>query len=167
MGPLHSVWDGPAVAIGHGRPGFASGGAGQPEAMDITPAALEAEFSLTTAATRLDFLSRRDSGATSINTVVDEDDDWGLLRAGDTSLDVNESLELLALGEVVARKAHDEQLVGLRAALRGGAGWEEIAVALDRTPAEAWDTYHELVEQTLTGETAAAARELAGARPSA
>lgn len=133
--------------------------------MDITPALLEDEFSLPTAATRLDFLSRRDSGDTALNTVVDEDDDWGAIRASVTSLDVHESLEMLALGEVIARKAHNCQLVGLRAALRGGAGWDQIAVAMDRTPAQAYDTYVELVARGLTGNDASAARELAGSRP--
>ncbi len=100
--------------------------------MSITPGALEEEFSLSTAVTRLDFLSRRDSGATTLNTVSEpDDDDWSALRGGDTSLDVSESLELLALGEVVSRKAHDSQLVGFRAALRNGATWEQIAAALD------------------------------------
>ena len=103
--------------------------------MHITPEALEREFSLTTAATRLDFLSRRDSGATTLNTVADADpDDWSSFRDAETTLDVPESLELLALGEVIARKAHDSQLVGFRAALRGGAGWEQIAAALDVAP---------------------------------
>lgn len=52
------------------------------------------------------------------------------------------------------------------AALREGAGWERIAAALDRTPAEAWDAYLALVEeQGGDGDAAAAARELAGARP--
>ena len=139
--------------------------------MSITPGALEEEFSLTTAVTRLDFLSRRDSGATTLNTVSEpDDDDWGALRRGDTSLDVSESLELLALGEVVSRKAHDSQLVGFRAALRGGATWEQIAAALDVSPAEAWAAYHRLIERqeqahTLDPQAAAAARELAGARP--
>ena len=132
--------------------------------MDITPAALEGEFSLSTAATRLDFLSRRDNGDTAVNVVVEEDDDWGALRGG-TSLDLAEALELLALGEVVARKAHDGRLVGLRAALRSGADWEQIAAALDRTPAEAWDTYAALVADGLAGTEAEAARELAGSRP--
>ena len=132
--------------------------------MDITPAGLEDEFSLSTAATRLDFLSRRDNGDAALNVVV-EDDDWGALRSGGTSLDVSEALELLALGEVVARKAHSSQLVGLRAALRGGAEWEQIAAALDRTPAEAWDAYAALVSDGLTGTDADTARELAGARP--
>ena len=38
--------------------------------MRITPEALEGEFSLTTAATRLDFLSRRDDGSTTLDTEV-------------------------------------------------------------------------------------------------
>ncbi|SFP53523.1 hypothetical protein SAMN05660464_3482 [Geodermatophilus dictyosporus] len=139
--------------------------------MEITPKALEQEFSLQTAATRLDFLSRRDSGSTSLNTARDRaDDDWSSLLADDTSLDVPESLELLALGEVIARKAHDSQLTGFRAALRGGAGWEQIAAALDVTPAQAWTRFQEAVEQqersaALTPGEAASARELAGARP--
>ena len=134
--------------------------------MDITPAALETEFSLSTAVTRLDFLSRRDNGDAALNTVADHDDDhWGPIRDTGTSLDTAEALELLALGEVIARKAHDSRLVGLRAALRGGASWEQIARALDRTPAQAWKTYLELVDTGLQGADADAARELAGGRP--
>jgi hypothetical protein len=134
--------------------------------MHITPEALGAEFSLPTAATRLDFLSRRDDGGAALNTVTEVDeDDWSAIANAGTSLDVHESLELLALGEVVSRKAHHSRLTGMRAALRGGAGWEEISAALGVTPAQAWDTYQEL----LAGEdaaTAASARELAGTRPS-
>jgi len=134
--------------------------------MSITPEALEAEFSLPTAATRLDFLSRRDSGDTALNTVRDtNEDDWSSFRAADTSLDTYEALEMLALGEVVSRKAHDSQLIGLRAALRGGAGWEEIAEALGVTPDEAWDAFAQAVTERLDPDAAAAARELAGTRP--
>ena len=139
--------------------------------MDITPEALEQEFSLTTAVTRLDFLSRRDSGATTLNTVQDVDtDDWTSFKAATTSLDVPESLELLALSEVVARKARDSQLTGFRAALRGGASWEQIAAALDVGPEEAWTRYHQLIERqersrVLDADAAEAARELAGTRP--
>ena len=135
--------------------------------MNLTPDALEAEFSLTTAATRLDFLSRRDSGDTVLNTVHDEDEDgWGSIRATDTSLDVDESLELLALGEVISRKAHDSQLVGIRAALRGGATWEQIAQALGVSPQQAWDGFHDSIARKLDAGAADSARELAGARPS-
>ena len=139
--------------------------------MDITPEALEQEFSLTTAVTRLDFLSRRDSGATTLNTVQDVDtDDWTSFKAATTSLDVPESLELLALTEVVARKARESQLTGFRAALRGGASWEQIAAALDVRPEEAWTRYHQLIERqersrVLDADAAEAARELAGTRP--
>ncbi len=134
--------------------------------MSITPDVLETEFSLTTAATRLDFLSRRDNGDTALNSVRDDDDNWSTFRVAATSLDVHESLELLALGEVVSRKAHDSRLVGIRAALRGGASWEQIAAALDVTPSEAWDAFHESISRQLDDDAATAARELAGSRPS-
>jgi hypothetical protein len=135
--------------------------------MSITPETLEAEFSLPTAATRLDFLSRRDSGSTELNTVRDAaEDDWATsLKDIDTSLDTYEALELLALGEVVARKAHDSQLIGIRAALRGGADWEQIGTALGMTPDEAYDAFQDAIARQLDSDAAAAARELAGSRP--
>ena len=135
--------------------------------MSITPEALGAEFSLPTAATRLDFLSRRDSGSTDLNTVRDiDDDDWATsLKDVDTSLDTYEALELLALGEVVSRKAHDSQLIGIRAALRGGAGWDQIGAALGTTPDEAYDAFQDAIARQLDSDAAAAARDLAGTRP--
>ncbi len=133
--------------------------------MSITPEALEREFSLTTAATRLDFLSRRDKGETTLNTVRDDDENgWASFR--DTSLDTYEALELLALGEVVSRKAHDSQLIGIRAALRGGASWEQIGEALGVPPDFAWESFHDAIAERLDDDAAAAARELAGSRPS-
>jgi hypothetical protein len=134
--------------------------------MSSTPDILEAEFSLPTAATRLDFLSRRDSDNTALNSVQDVDeDDWSSLKAVDTSLDTYEALELLALGEVVARKAHDSQLIGIRAALRGGAGWDEISAALGTTPDAAYDAFQDAIARQLDADAAASARRLAGARP--
>jgi hypothetical protein len=139
--------------------------------MQITPDALENEFSLTTAATRLDFLSRRDSAGTASDRPADADaDDWSSFKDVGTSLDVPEALELLALGEVIARKAHDSRLVGIRAALRGGAGWAEIAAALDVPPGEAWDAFTRAIDeqvrrQAIDEQAAASARDLAGARP--
>ena len=136
--------------------------------MSITPETLAAEFSLTTAATRLDFLSRRDSGDTTLNTVQNSDeDDWSSLKTLDTSLDTYEALELLALGEVVSRKAHDSQLIGIRAALRGGASWKEIGDALGTTPDAAYDAFQDAIARQLDADAAEAARELAGARPTA
>jgi hypothetical protein len=49
---------------------------------------------------------------------------------------------------VVFRKAHDSQLIGIRAALRGGASWEQIAKA---------------IAERLDADVAAC--DLAGARP--
>jgi len=133
--------------------------------MSITPEALEPEFTLTTAATRLDFLSRRDNGETTLNTVRDVDDENGWASFRDTSLDAYEALELLALGEVVSRKAHDSQLIGIRAALRGGASWDQIGKALG-VPAEfAWESFNDAIAEQLDADAAAAARELAGSRP--
>lgn len=134
--------------------------------MSITPEALGSEFTLTTAATRLDFLSRRDSGSSALNTVHDDDEDhWNAMKGTVTSLDTYEALELLALGEVIARKAHDAQLIGTRAALRGGASWDQIADALGVTADAAYDSFTESVARQLDDDAAAAARELAGARP--
>ena len=134
--------------------------------MSITPEILESEFTLTTAATRLDFLSRRDSGVSALNTVHDDDEDhWNAMKGTDTSLDTYEALELLALGEVISRKAHDAQLIGTRAALRGGASWAQIAEALGVSPDAAYDSFTESVTRHLDADAAAAARELAGARP--
>jgi hypothetical protein len=141
-------------------------GTGKSQDMSITPEALEPEFTLTTAATRLDFLSRRDSGASALNVVHEDDEDhWNAMKGLDTSLDTYEALELLALGEVISRKAHDSRLIGMRAALRGGAGWEQIAEALGTTPAAAYDSFNESVVRQLDADDAAAARELAGSRP--
>ena len=139
--------------------------------MSITPEALEPEFTLTTAATRLDFLSRRDNGDPALNSVAEVgEDDWSPIRDAATSLDVHESLELLALGEVIARKAHGSRLIGMRAALRGGASWAQIGAALGLTPAEAWDAYQAVIESSaaqraLNRDAAESARHLAGARP--
>jgi hypothetical protein len=109
-------------------------------------------------------LSRRDTGNTAPNTVRDDDENgWASFR--DTSLDTYEALELLALGEVISRKAHDSQLIGIRAALRGGASWEQIAEALGVPPDFAWDSFNDAIAERLDDDAAAAARELAGARP--
>jgi hypothetical protein len=137
--------------------------------MSITPEALEQEFSLPTAATRLDFLSRRDNGDTALNTVREEEDDdemsWAAIKGAVMQLDVQESLELLALGEVVSRKAHDSRLIGIRAALRGGASWDDIAAALGVSPERAYDAFTAAIAEQLDDDAAASARELAGARP--
>ena len=145
--------------------------------VDSIPEVLESEFSLVTAVTRLDFLSRRDNIAVDgPNDAADDDDDWASFKAVDTSLDVEEALEMLALGEVVARKAHENRQVGIRAALRGGASWTEIARAMGISPRAAWERHIGWLDRqaaareagdpdALSADEVAAARGLAGRRP--
>jgi len=142
-----------------------------------TPEVLEREFSLLTAVTRLDFLSRRDNVVLDQpNDGADDDDDWMRIKDVTTTLDVHEALELLALGEVVARKAHAHRQLGIRAALRGGADWRQIGRALGTTPRGAWEQHISWLDEqaearaagdadALDGESIAVARDLAGRRP--
>ncbi|SDY30297.1 hypothetical protein SAMN05661080_03013 [Modestobacter sp. DSM 44400] len=148
-----------------------------PEVARNVPAVLESEFSLVTAVTRLDFLSRRDNHVIDApNDAADDDDDWAAIKEATTTLDVDEALELLALGEVVARKAHDSRQAGVRAARRGGAEWADIAAALDISPAQAWDEHTAWLDEqgaaaargdadALDAAAVGQLRELAGPRP--
>ena len=148
-----------------------------PDIASNTPEALERQFSLVTAVTRLDFLSRRDNFVVDATNDAADDDGWASIKQATTTLDVDEALELLALGEVVARKAHGSRQKGIRAARRGGADWSAIAAALDTTPARAWDEHTAWLDAqdaaraagdlwALDAVTLAAARVLAGPRPS-
>ncbi|WP_299957398.1 hypothetical protein [uncultured Modestobacter sp.] len=142
-----------------------------------TPEVLESEFSLMTAVIRLDFLSRRDNVAIDgLNDSSDDDDDWASFKAVGTSLDTEEALELLALGEVVARKAHEHRQLGIRAALRGGADWAQIGRALSISPRAAWERHISWLDAqaaarragdagALDEQAVTAARQLAGRRP--
>jgi hypothetical protein len=142
-----------------------------------TPEVLENEFSLLTAVTRLDFLSRRDNVVVDApNDSADDDDDWMRIKDVTTTLDVEEALELLALGEVVARKAHEHRQLGIRAALRGGADWRQISRAMSISPRAAWELHTRWLDgqaraqaagsvDALDAESVAAARSLAGRRP--
>jgi hypothetical protein len=148
-----------------------------PELAPNTPQVLE-EFSLVTAVTRLDFLARRDNHVVEVgHDATDDDDGWASIKEATTSLDVDEALELLALSEVVVRKARGSRPKGVLAALRGGASWTDIAVALDVPPASAWDDHtawldeqdaaRERGEDALDAAGVAQARELAAERPAA
>ena len=70
---------------------------------------------------------------------------------------------------MVFRKAHDSQLIGSRAALRGGASWEQIAETLGVPADFARKCFTEAIAERLDAAAAAAAAaaacDLAGARP--
>lgn len=144
--------------------------------MTIKPRELQDEVTLVTASSRIDFLSRRDAGVLEAARPADPDDFLADLRNTGTTLDREEALELLALGEVVYRKAHDSRQLGIHAALREGAGWADIADALDGDAGQAWDAHQQWIDQQVALQTqpgtggldegaASTARELAGSRP--
>jgi hypothetical protein len=144
--------------------------------MVITPRELEDEVTLQVAANRIDFLARRDAGVVEATAPADADDFLADLRNTGTRLDRHEALELLALGEVVYRKAHDSRHLGMHAALREGATWADIATALDGDAGLAWDAHQQWIDDQfrlhrtdaslgLDAGAAATARELSGRRP--
>ena len=130
-----------------------------------------------TAATRLDYLSRRDSAAAVEGPAVGPSHSWtDHLRGRVEPLDLDESLELLDLGVGVARQAYDAQHRGIRAALRAGASWERIGAVLGTTALTAWNGHQRWIEEQvelfeLTGRDglddvgAVEALRLAGERP--
>src|SRR3954449_6911343 len=93
--------------------------------MDVE--ALEKQLTLTTAVARFEELRLRDSLA-----------EPPLTRA--------EALELLALGEVIARKSgYGRQLSG-RTARVAGASWAEIGSALGTTRQSAWEAHRRWID---------------------
>ncbi|GAA3225380.1 hypothetical protein [Actinocorallia longicatena] len=83
-----------------------------------TPAELERRYTLLTAVGRYDALRTRE-----VLAAPDEPDIKPLGR--------EECLELLALGEVIAKKAAYGQQLSVRAAREAGASWADIGAALD------------------------------------
>src|SRR3954470_5105533 len=120
--------------------------------MDVD--ALEKELTLAAAVTRFEDLRLRDSLA-----------DPPLTRA--------EALELLALGEVIARKSGYGRQLTVRSARTAGASWAEIGAALGTTRQSAWEAHRRWIDGQAAARgtvgqigfdeaDAAAARALAG-----
>jgi hypothetical protein len=91
-----------------------------------TPESIEPQYTLLTAVSRLDELRVREvmggSGATD-------------------APDRAELLELLALSEVVARKASYGRQLTVRAAREAGASWSQIGAALGTSKQAAWEAH--------------------------
>ncbi|SEG84683.1 hypothetical protein SAMN04489712_11749 [Thermomonospora echinospora] len=125
-----------------------------------TPDTLEKLHTLRTAVARHDELATRHALA------CDEPD-------APAALTRQQALELLALGEVIARKAaYGRQLV-VRSARAAGASWSQIGAALGSSKQAAWEAHHRWIDEQarrdlgdahlgLTPEEEAAARALAG-----
>jgi hypothetical protein len=98
----------------------------------VSPDELERQHTLSTATTRYDELRMRDALAAI---------------PGDTPpLSREEALEMLALSEVVIRKAGNGRQAMVRAARGAGASWTQIGAALGSTKQAAWEAYNRGLE---------------------
>ncbi|MEU9114376.1 hypothetical protein AB0D04_21950 [Streptomyces sp. NPDC048483] len=114
----------------------------------LTPESLEGHFTLLSATARYDALRVRDSPA--------PDADLQHLQP----LSREEVLEMLALGEVIARKAADGRQLSVRSARDAGASWSQIGAALGMSKQAAWEAHGRWIE-----EQAARHRRSGGAGP--
>jgi len=131
----------------------------------VGPDELDTTLTLRTAVARFEHLRARDALAGS---ATDPDGDGQDLR-----LPRSQVLELLALSEVIARKAGYGRQLTIRSARESGASWTEIGRALGTTKQAAWEAHsrwirEQAAEHASTGYggldelQAARARRLAG-----
>lgn len=93
-----------------------------------TPDELERTHTLTTATERFDALRMRDALA-----VMDPEHE--------SALSHGETLEMLALSEVIIRKAGYGRQAMIRSARAAGASWSRIGAALGTTKQAAWESH--------------------------
>ncbi|MFG2142274.1 hypothetical protein [Streptomyces sp. NPDC048650] len=98
----------------------------------LTPDSLAGHFTLHSATARYDALRARDSPAS---------------HADVQPLSRDEVLEMLALGEVVARKAAEGRQVSVRSAREAGASWSQIGAALGMSKQAAWEAHGRWIEE--------------------
>ena len=99
-----------------------------------TPDELERQHTLSTATARYDELRMRDALA----TMADDD--------GVRALSREETLELIALSEVVIRKAGYGRQAMVRSARGAGASWTQIGAALGSSKQAAWEAHNRWIE---------------------
>jgi hypothetical protein len=99
-----------------------------------TPDDLERRHTLSSATTRYDELRMREALA-----AMDADEAQPLDRA--------EALELLALGEVVIRKAGYARQAMVRTARAAGASWTQIGAAIGSSKQAAWEAHNRWIEE--------------------
>jgi len=132
-----------------------------------TPEELERQVTLRTAVARYEELWAR--LAVADPTGSDEGE-----TAGARPLARAEALELLALAEVIARKARYGRQLAVRSARQAGASWSQIGQALGVSKQTAWEAHTRWIDQQvqlhhrsghagLDDAAAAQARALAGA----
>ena len=99
-----------------------------------TPDELEQQHTLSTATTRYDELRMRDALAAMASD------------ADNPPLSRGETLELLALSEVVIRKAGYGRQAMVRSARGSGASWNQIGAALGTSKQAAWEAHNRWIE---------------------
>jgi ribosomal protein S11 len=97
------------------------------------PEELEQRHTLTTATSRFDALRMRDALA-----AMDSEQE--------TALSPDEMLEMLALSEVIMRKAGYGRQAMIRSARAAGASWTRIGAALGTSKQAAWESHQRWVE---------------------
>ncbi|MEU8606525.1 hypothetical protein AB0C29_00750 [Actinoplanes sp. NPDC048791] len=100
-----------------------------------TPDELEQQHTLSTATTRYDELRMRDALAAMT------------ADADNPPLSREEALELLALSEVVIRKAGYGRQAMVRSARGSGASWNQIGAALGTSKQAAWEAHNRWIEE--------------------
>ena len=95
---------------------------------------LQTEVTLRAAVHRLETLRTR----AALTSPAEPDDEPDAGDPGAAPLTRAEALELLALGEVIARKAVAGRQLDIRTARQVGASWAEIGRALGSTRQSAW-----------------------------
>lgn len=100
-----------------------------------SPEELERRHTLTTATQRYDALRMRDALA-----AMDPDEEPALSPA--------ETLEMLALSEVIIRKAGYGRQAMIRSARAAGASWSLIGTALGTTKQAAWESHQRWIESS-------------------
>ena len=106
----------------------------------FTPDELARRHTLLTAAARHNELTIRDTLAPP----EDHDDE---LLTDVIRLDRDEALELLALGELLARKAAYGRQLAVRTARANGASWAQIGAATGTTKQAAWEAHLRWLEE--------------------
>jgi hypothetical protein len=108
-----------------------------------TPDELERQHTLQTAVARYDTLRTRDA-------LASPNDEGEPVAA--PPLSKEETLELLALGELIARKAGYGRQLGVRSARSAGASWSQIGAALGTTKQSAWEAHARWIDEQGAGD---------------
>jgi hypothetical protein len=112
-----------------------------------TPDSVERQHTLSTAVARYDELRTRDTLASTAAEMIDEDPTEQRHPTEGAPLSKEEALELLALGEVIARKAGYGRQLTVRSARAAGASWSQIGDALGTTKQSAWEAHSRWIDQ--------------------